>query len=63
MIATLVENGLVEEAYKGISLFINIVIENNGFFEWYTIYGKPHGSVIFRGSARALMETIDALKQ
>ena len=44
MIATLVENGLVEEAYIGISPFVNREIENNGFFEWDTIEGKPHVS-------------------
>jgi hypothetical protein len=38
------------------------VIKNNGFFEWYTVDGKPAGSGNFRGSAGVLYTAINALQ-
>ena len=63
MIPALVKNDLIEEAYTDIKPFVNRVIENNGFFEQYTIDGKPHGSEVYRGSSGALMEAIDGLQE
>ena len=62
MITALMQNGMVEEAYQEIQPFVNRVVKNDGFFEWYTIQGEPHGSGVFRGSAGVLMEAIDALR-
>jgi cellobiose phosphorylase len=63
MITELVKNGFVKEAYKEIKPMIYRVIKNNGFFEWYTVDGKPAGSGNFRGSAGVLYTAIIALQQ
>ncbi len=39
------------------------VVKNKGFFEWYTVDGKPRGSGTFRGSAGVLDKSIKMLKQ
>lgn len=62
MITALVKNGFYEEAYEQLQPMIDRVISNNGFYEWYSVDGKPHGSGIFRGSAGVLMEAIDELE-
>lgn len=49
-------------AQKGESQAVSRVIKNNGFFEWYTIEGKPNGSGVFRGFASVMMEAIEALR-
>lgn len=59
----LVKNGFVNEAYELIQPMVERVIENNGFYEWYSIDNKPRGSGIFRGSAGVLYEAILALEQ
>jgi glycogen debranching enzyme len=63
MITALVQNGFVKEAYEELEPMIDRVIANDGFYEWYTVDGKPTGSGEFRGSAGVLMEAIDALKE
>ena len=63
MITALMENGFVKEAYKELLPFIDRVLVNDGFFEWYTIEGKPHGSGAFRGSAGVLLEAMEALEE
>jgi glycogen debranching enzyme len=62
-ITALVRNGFIEEAYKEISPMIDRVIANHGFYEWYTVDGKPAGSGSFRGSAGVLYTAIQALKE
>ena len=62
MITALVQYGYVEDAYRELGPMIDRVIANKGFFEWYTVDGKPTGSGEFRGSAGVLMEAIDALQ-
>lgn len=59
----LVKNGFVNEAYEQIQPMVERVIENNGFYEWYSIDNKPRGSGTFRGSAGVLYEAILALEQ
>ncbi|MDQ2863355.1 MAG: hypothetical protein M3R50_06870, partial [Bacteroidota bacterium] len=54
MINQLVRYGFIEEAYNELRPFITRVIDNNGFYEWYTVDGKPAGSANFRGSAGVL---------
>ena len=62
MITQLVRYGYVNEAYQEIRPMVKRVIENHGFYEWYTIEGKPNGSGTFRGSAGVLLEAIDMLE-
>jgi hypothetical protein len=62
MITALVQHGYVREAYEEIQPMVRRVVQNNGFYEWYTIEGEPRGAGIFRGSAGVLMEAIDALR-
>jgi hypothetical protein len=63
MIQTLVAHGLVEEAYNEIQPMLQRVVENKGFFEWYTPAGEPMGSGTFRGSAGVLFKAIAMLRQ
>jgi len=63
IIPQLVRYGLLEEAVDELQPFIDRVIENDGFYEWYTIKGEPRGSGIFRGSAGVLLEAIEALRE
>jgi len=63
IIPQLVRYGFTEEAVQELQPFIDRVIENDGFYEWYTIDGEPRGSGIFRGSAGVLLEAIEALKE
>ena len=62
MIPELVKHGIIEDAILELKPFIDRVLENDGFFEWYTIDGQPKGSGIFRGSAGVLLEAIDAVR-
>ena len=63
MIQQLVENGLAQEAYDEIQPMIIRVIEHNGFYEWYTVDGKPNGAGKFRGSAGVMAKAIESLKE
>jgi len=62
LIPQLVKMGFIEEAITELEPFISRAIDNNGFFEWYTINGEPKGSGVFRGSAGVLLEAIESLK-
>ena len=62
MITALVRHGFAREAYEELQPMISRVIQNDGFYEWYTIEGEPKGAGNFRGSAGVLMEAIDALR-
>ena len=62
IIPVLVRHGLIEDAAIELQPFIDRVLENNGFFEWYTVGGEPKGSGTFRGSAGELLEAIDAVQ-
>ncbi len=61
MIQTLVENGYAEEAYREIRPMIKRVLDNNGFYEWYTKDNGPKGAGTFRGSAGVLGKAIEML--
>lgn len=63
MIQQLVANGFVEEAYKEIKPMIDLVISNNGFYEWYYVDGSPKGSAEFKGSAGTLAKAIKMLRE
>jgi len=63
MIIGLIENGFVKEAYEQIQPMTDRVVQNDGFFEWYTVDNKPEGSGTFRGSAGVLYEGITMLEK
>ena len=63
MIIGLIENGFVKEAFEQIQPMTDRVVENDGFFEWYTVDNKPEGSGTFRGSAGVLYEGITMLEK
>ena len=61
-ITQLAKYGFLKEAYEEIKPMIDRVIKNNGFYEWYTVDGKPAGSASFRGSAGVLYTAITTLQ-
>jgi len=63
MITQLVRYGFIKEAYQEIKPMIDRVISNHGFYEWYTVEGKPAGSGNFRGSAGVLYTAITSLQK
>ena len=62
IIPVLVRHGMVEDAIIELQPFIDRVLKNDGFFEWYTIDGQPKGSGVFRGSAGVLLEAMEAVR-
>jgi len=62
-ITQLAKYGFLKEAYEEIRPMIDRVIKNNGFYEWYTVDGKPAGSRSFRGSAGVLYTAITTLQE
>lgn len=63
MIQALIENGFVQEAYDEANPMMQRIIDNNGFYEWYTPSGEPKGSGTFRGEAGVLYKSIVMLKE
>ncbi|TAJ15483.1 hypothetical protein DMA11_00915 [Marinilabiliaceae bacterium JC017] len=63
MIQQLVRYGFVKEAYEQAQPMMQRVIDNKGFFEWYTVENKPEGSGTFRGSAGVLYKAIELFDQ
>lgn len=62
MIQQLIHYGFVQEAYDQLLPMTSRVIENDGFYEWYTVENKPEGSGTFRGSAGVLYNSIALLE-
>ncbi len=62
MINVLVHYGFLEKAHDEIKPMIERVLKNKGFFEWYTVDGKPTGSGSFRGSAGVLYTAISNMQ-
>lgn len=58
MVQQLIQYGFVKDAYEQIQPMVKRVKDNNGFYEWYTVDNKPHGSETFRGSAGVLYDAI-----
>ncbi len=58
MIQQLIRYGFTEEAYEHIQPMVKRVMDNDGFYEWYTVDNKPKGSGTFRGSAGVLYKAI-----
>lgn len=63
MIQQMIEYGFIESAYEELLPMTDRVIKNKGFFEWYTVDGKPRGSGTFRGSAGVLGKAIEMLTE
>jgi GH15 family glucan-1,4-alpha-glucosidase len=61
MIQQLIRNGFVEEAVAELEPMLQRVLDNDGFYEWYTVDNKPKGSGTFRGSAGVLGKAIKML--
>jgi len=62
LINVLIDHGFIREAYEQVKPMLARVIENDGFYEWYTIDNKPMGSATFKGSAGVLYEAIVNLR-
>ena len=58
MIQQLIKYGFVQEAYEQVQPMLKRVIDNNGFYEWYSVDNKPRGSGTFRGEAGVLYSAI-----
>lgn len=63
MISQLVKYGFVKEAYEQLLPMTDRVVENKGFYEWYSVDNKPRGSGTFRGSAGVLYDAISLLQE
>jgi len=63
MIKQLYLNGFKKEAYEQLKPMIKRVLDNNGFYEWYTVDNKPKGSGTFRGEAGVLYDAILLFEQ
>ncbi|TWO34674.1 hypothetical protein E1J38_002115 [Seonamhaeicola sediminis] len=63
-IEAMIKTGHLELAYQEISPFLDRVIKNDGFYEWYSVIDhQPHGSNTFLGAAGALGKAIKLLKE
>ena len=58
MIQQLIKYGFVQEAYEQVQPMVKRVIDNKGFYEWYSVDNKPRGSGTFRGEAGVLYTAI-----
>lgn len=58
MVSALYRNGFKKEAYEQLKPMLKRVIDNKGFYEWYTVDNKPKGSGTFRGEAGVLYDAI-----
>jgi len=64
VIEAMVKTGHLDLAYQEISPFIDRVIKNEGFYEWYSVLDhQPHGSNTFLGAAGALGKAIKLMKE
>lgn len=63
MIQQLIQHGFIKEAYEQIQPMVKRVIDNNGFYEWYSVDNKPRGSGTFRGEAGVLYKAIMMFEQ
>ncbi|KAA6302294.1 MAG: hypothetical protein EZS26_001407 [Candidatus Ordinivivax streblomastigis] len=60
MVQQLIRNGFYAEAYEAVAPMLDRVIQQDGFFEWWTPEGKPK-SGNFKGSAGVLWKAIQLL--
>lgn len=62
MIVQLARHGMLREAYDELRPMLQRVVDNHGFYEWYSVDGKPMGSGTFRGEAGVLHMAIESLR-
>ena len=63
-IEAMIKTGHLDLAYQEISPFLDRVIKNDGFYEWYSVLDhQPHGSNTFLGAAGALGKAIKLMKE
>jgi len=62
MVRQLIRHGFVAAAYEELSPMLQRVIDNEGFYEWYSLDNKPRGSGTYRGSAGVLYAVINELE-
>ena len=63
-IEAMIKTGHLDLAYQEISPFLDRVIKNDGFYEWYSVKDhQPHGSNTFLGAAGALGKAIRLMKK
>ncbi len=63
MIQQLIRYGFIGEAYEELKPMTQRVVDNDGFYEWYTPDNQPRGSGTFRGSAGVLYKAIEMLEE
>ena len=63
MIQQLVRYGFIKEAYENLLPMTARVVENSGFYEWYSVDNEPRGSGTFRGEAGVLYKAIQMLEE
>ena len=62
-IEAMIKTGHMELAYQEIQPFLDRVIKNDGFYEWYSVKDhQPHGSNTFLGAAGALGKAVNLMK-
>jgi len=63
-IEAMIKTGHMDLAYQEISPFLDRVLKNDGFYEWYSVLDhQPHGSNTFLGAAGALGKAIKLMKE
>ena len=63
VIEAMIKTGYIELAYQEIEPFLDRVIKNDGFYEWYSVKDhQPHGSNTFLGAAGALGKAVKLMK-
>jgi len=63
-IESMIKTGHLDLAYQEIIPFLDRVIKNDGFYEWYSVIDhQPHGSNTFLAAAGALGKAIKLMKE
>jgi len=63
-IEAMIKTGHLELAYQEISPFLDRVLKNDGFYEWYSVLDhQPHGSNTFLGAAGALGKAVKLIQE
>lgn len=63
MITQLLKYNLLNEAREALAPMLARVLQNKGFYEWYTPANEPKGSSSFKGEAGVLWNAIVLLKE
>jgi hypothetical protein len=63
MVSQLIRYNLLNEACEAMQPMLQRVLQNKGFYEWYTPANKPQGSSSFRGEAGVLWTAITELNE